>query len=335
MTVRTVPPDDVVSPASAKAAITAGIVNSGRVGDCIDSCQSPWRYAVDALLHALHTIAGRGIDAAKPLMRSSSLTAFALAITWFSGTAYAADVLRVDIELAIAVDVSLSMDADEQDLQREGYAKAFRSPEVIQAISQGPRGRIAVMFFEWAGPQFHSVIVPWTIIASRPDAEALADRIAAAPFVRESGTSISSGLFFAAGRFAESGARGDRRTIDVSGDGVNNMGLPVETTRDWVVRQGITINGLPIMLKPEDLSRYDIPELDKYYEDCVIGGPGAFMITVDALDKLEIATRRKLVLEISGAAPRVMAASDQPTAERRVDCRAGEKARGISLPHQP
>ena len=291
---------------------------------------------VDGLFLTL-TIPSRDIYCRAPwskLMRRFAFGALALATISLEATVHAAEPIPVDLELAIAVDVSLSMDADEQALQRAGYAKAFRSSEVIRAIGQGPRGRIAVIFFEWAGPQFHSIIAPWTIIASRDDAEAFADRIAAAPFVRESGTSISSGLLFAAGRFVESGARGDRRTSDVSGDGVNNMGLPVDMTRDWVVRQGITINGLPIMLKPEDLSRYHIPELDKYYEDCVIGGPGAFMITVDTVDRLEIATRRKLVLEISGLAPRMIDAAEERNAQRPVDCRAGERAQGISLPYR-
>jgi hypothetical protein len=261
------------------------------------------------------------------------LSAFALAalISPISPV-LAADPVDVDLELVLAVDVSRSMDSDEQQLQRDGYVKAFRHPEVIRAITEGPRGRIAVTVFEWAGTEFHSVIAPWTIVASRQDAEAFADKIAAAPFTREIGTSISSGLLFALGRFDGSGARGDRRTIDVSGDGANNMGMPVDTTRDFVVRRGITINGLPIMLKPNDIGRFAIAHLDAYYANCVIGGPGAFMITIDNPERFEIATRRKLVLEISGLMPRVMLAADEEGAKLPADCLAGEKARGMPLP---
>ena len=109
------------------------------------------------------------------------------------------------------------------------------------------------------------------------------------------------------------------------------MGMPVDTTRDWVVRQGITINGLPIMLKPNDFGRFAIPHLDAYYANCVIGGPGSFMITIDHPDRFEIATRRKLVLEISGLPPRVMLASEEGRAKLPADCLAGEKARGTPI----
>jgi hypothetical protein len=248
--------------------------------------------------------------------------------------AWAADPVDVDLELVLAVDVSRSMDYDEQQLQRDGYVNAFRHPDVIRAITEGPRGRIAVTLFEWAGTEFHSIVAPWTIIASREDSEAFADKIAATPFTREIGTSISSGLMFGLGQFDFSGARGDRRTIDVSGDGANNMGMPVAPTRDFVVKRGVTINGLPIMLKPNDYGRFSVPNLDAYYADCVIGGPGAFMITVDKTDRFEIATRRKLVLEISGLPAQLIRAAEveEEAGKPGADCLAGEKARGLPLP---
>ena len=260
-------------------------------------------------------------------------SAIALAATAFP--AFAADPVGVDLELVLAVDVSRSMDLDEQELQRDGYVRAFRHPEVIRTITEGPRGRIAVTYFEWAGTEFHAVVAPWTIIAGRKDAEAFADKIAASPFTREIGTSISSGLLFAVGQFLASGARGDRRAIDVSGDGANNTGMRVDTTRDWVVRQGITINGLPIMLKPNDFGRFNIPHLDSYYANCVIGGPGAFMITIDNPDRFDMATRRKLVLEISGLPPRLIFAAEEGGSRLPADCLAGEKARGTPLLQQP
>jgi Protein of unknown function (DUF1194) len=233
----------------------------------------------------------------------------------------------VDLELVLAVDVSRSMDFEEQELQRDGYAAAFRHPEVLAAIASGPLGRIGVTYVEWAGPGVHTILVPWTIVAGHEDAFSFADKIAAAEILRERGTSISSGLDFASGLFAGNGIEGLRRAIDVSGDGPNNMGLPVALVRDQVVAAGITINGLPIMLRPGGgFGAYGIRELDIYYEDCVIGGPGAFIVTVDDAAQFPAAIRRKLVLEIAGRVPPprfIPAAAMMP----RIDCLIGEKRR--------
>jgi hypothetical protein len=240
--------------------------------------------------------------------------------------AVAADV-EVDLELVLAVDVSRSMDFDEQQLQRNGYIEAFQHPEVIQAIQSGSLGRIAVTYFEWAGPGFQRPVAPWALIANAKDADDFALNLGEAPISREIGTSISSGLFFAVGRFNDNGFTSYRRAIDVSGDGPNNDGRPVELARDFVVSRGITINGLPIMLKPNlRYTPYGIPNLDIYYEDCVIGGPGAFMIAVRDPADFEAAIRRKLVMEIAGLPARVMPAAEivRPP---RIDCMIGEKTR--------
>jgi hypothetical protein len=238
----------------------------------------------------------------------------------------AADV-EVDLELVLAVDVSRSMDFDEQRLQRDGYIAAFNHPEVIQAITSGNIGQIAVTYFEWAGPGFQTMIAPWTLIASAEDAAAFAAQLAAGPISRETGTSISSGLFFAVGRFKDNGFSSYRSAIDISGDGPNNAGSRVDETRDWVVDRGITINGLPIMLKPDlRFSAFGMPNLDIYYEDCVIGGPGAFMIAVTDPMNFEAAIRRKLVLEIAGLPARVIPAAEV-LREPRVDCSIGERSR--------
>lgn len=239
---------------------------------------------------------------------------------------------EVDLELVLAVDVSRSMDFTELEVQRQGYVAAFRNPEVIAAIGSGLVGRIAVTYVEWAGSFFQSVIVPWRIVAGRADAEAFADELNAAPITRERGTSISGGLLFAARRFGDNDVQGIRRAIDVSGDGANNTGAPVAPMRDQLVDQGITINGLPVIIRPSQSNGpYDMIQLDVYYEDCVIGGPGAFMITVDDIARFEIAIRRKLVLEIAGLPPHLIAAANALRAEPRVDCLAGEKARGRYL----
>jgi hypothetical protein len=245
--------------------------------------------------------------------------------------------VEVDLELVLAVDISRSMDYDEQQLQRDGYVEALRHPEVIVAIQSGPIGRIAITYVEWAGPFHQAMVVPWTFVAGAAEAEAFAARVAEAPLVRERGTSISQGLDFASAQFAMSGARGARRAIDVSGDGPNNMGVPVVPVRDRIVAEGITINGLPIMLKTSyAFGPYSIPNLDVYYEDCVIGGPGAFMITVDDPARFAIAIRRKLVLEIAGTMPepRLMKAAAL-TPEPRVDCLIGEKQRGRWIYEDP
>ena len=240
----------------------------------------------------------------------------------------AAAAVDVDLELVLAVDVSRSMDYDEQKLQRDGYVAAFRHPEVIQAIRSGAVGRIAVTYMEWSGPSYQQVLVPWTIVGSRDEAEAFAASLETVPITRESGTSISGGLDAAARLFASSGARGQRQVIDVSGDGPNNMGVPVAPMRDSVVERGIVINGLPIVLKTGGAySLFSIANLDVYYEDCVIGGPGAFMVTVDDTIGFERAIRRKLVLEISGLSPHLMLAAEPFRPAPRVDCMIGEKIR--------
>lgn len=231
----------------------------------------------------------------------------------------------VDLELVLAVDVSRSMDMDEQNLQRDGYVAAFRHKDVIEAIASGPSGRIAVSYVEWAGPAFQTTLVPWTIIDGEAAAHAFADRLAAAPMSREHGTSISNGLIYVGPRFEGNGLAGDRRVIDVSGDGPNNMGVPVIVARDPLIAAGITINGLPIMIKrPGGFA--SIENLDIYYEDCVIGGTGAFLVPVTDIHKLASAIRRKLVLEIAARPARLMHASEAK-AEPRVDCMIGEKLR--------
>jgi hypothetical protein len=239
----------------------------------------------------------------------------------------AAQADSVDLQLVLAVDVSRSMDFEEQELQRDGYAAAFRHPEVLAAIASGPLGRIAVTYVEWAGPDIQAVVVPWTIVATREEALAFASKISAAEFLRERGTSISGGLEFASGLFAGSGVRGLRRTIDISGDGPNNMGLPVARVRDEVVAAGITINGLPIMLRPGGgFGAFGIDKLDIYYEDCVIGGPGAFIVTVGDMSQFPAAIRRKLVLEIAGVVSPPQLIPVAVTAPR-IDCLIGEKRR--------
>jgi hypothetical protein len=231
---------------------------------------------------------------------------------------------RVDVELVLAVDVSYSMDPEEQALQREGYIAALTSREFMQALKQGMNAKVAVTYFEWAGATDQKIIVPWRLVDGPEAADAVAAEIQRAPYRRASRTSISGALQFSLPLFQSSGYRGIRQVIDVSGDGVNNNGLPVTIVRDEVLSKGITINGLPIMLKRPNVGSIDIEELDVYYEDCVIGGPGAFVIAIREREKFKEAIRTKLVLEIAGRTPErrvIPVAADKP----RISCTVGER----------
>jgi hypothetical protein len=240
----------------------------------------------------------------------------------FSDTSPSA--MPVDVELVLAVDVSYSMDPDEQALQREGYMAALTSREFLGALKQGMHGRIALTYFEWAGMHHQQIIVPWRLIDGPESADGFAADIGRARYTRASRTSISGALLFAMPLFEGSGYRGVRRVIDVSGDGVNNNGPLVTITRDEVLAKGITINGLPILLKRPNASTLDIEQLDIYYEDCVIGGPGAFVIPIRERAQFKEAIRTKLVLEIAGRTPerRIVPAS---AAAPRISCSIGER----------
>ena len=232
--------------------------------------------------------------------------------------------IAVDTELVIAVDVSYSMDPDEQTLQREGYIAGITSREFMQALRGGMHGKVAITYFEWAGPGDHKIIVPWRLIDGPEAADAVANEIARAPYRRASRTSIASALQFAKPLFDASGYHGLRRVIDVSGDGANNSGPLLVPVRDEVLAAGITINGLPIMLKRPNTFTMDIENLDVYYEDCLIGGPGAFVIPIQERSQFKEATRQKLVLEIAGRTPDARVVPAQARAPR-VSCTIGEQ----------
>lgn len=232
--------------------------------------------------------------------------------------------IPVDVELVLAVDVSFSMDPSEQELQREGYIKALTSVEFLRALREGANGKIAITYVEWAGANDQKVIMPWRLIEGPESADAVAAEIARAPYRRASRTSISGALHFSKTLFDASGYRGLRRVIDVSGDGANNAGSLIVPTRDEVIAMGITINGLPIMLNRPNMGYMDVAELDIYYEDCVIGGAGAFVIPIRERDQFVNATRTKLVLEIAGHMPDarlIPVSADKP----RVSCTIGER----------
>ncbi|WP_378952601.1 DUF1194 domain-containing protein [Mesorhizobium sp. ANAO-SY3R2] len=239
---------------------------------------------------------------------------------------------QVDVELVLAVDVSLSMSPDELEIQRHGYAAALTDDRVLEAIAEGVYGKIAVTYVEWAGTTSQIVVVPWTVIANRTDAERVVKQLSAKPPNSARRTSISSALDFGRDLFVESSFTSAKRVIDISGDGPNNQGPPIDVIRNEVVAQGITINGLPLMTNGGFGNGYEVADLDRYYADCVIGGPGAFMIPVNDWSQFPEAIRRKLVLELAGpssrqwaameaAHPPVIHAQDKP----KYDCLIGEK----------
>jgi hypothetical protein len=230
----------------------------------------------------------------------------------------------VDVELVLAVDVSYSMDMDELAIQREGYAQAIISKEFLQALKTGPNGKISVTYFEWAASSDQKIIIPWRVIDGPETADAVANEIMKTPIRRASRTSISGAINFAMPLFDENPHRGLRRVIDISGDGPNNNGSPVTISRDAALEKGITINGLPIMVKEPSYSTMDIDNLDFYYEDCVIGGPGSFVVTIKDRDKFKEAIRTKLLLEVAGTTPepRIVPVVGK---EPRVNCMIGEK----------
>jgi hypothetical protein len=236
----------------------------------------------------------------------------------------AGEPLSVDVALVIAVDVSYSMDPEEQALQREGYIQALTSQDFLHAIRQGANGKVAITYFEWASFNDQKVILPWRLIDGPESAMAVVAELAAAPYRRAARTSISGALAFGSSLFESSGYRALRRVIDVSGDGTNNHGALVTALRDQVVADGITINGLPIMLKRPNVGSMDIPNLDIYYEDCVVGGPGAFVIPIRERAQFIEATRTKLVLEIAGREPQARIVPTSAAAPR-ISCTIGEK----------
>src|SRR6195952_629422 len=209
----------------------------------------------------------------------------------------------VDVELVLAVDVSYSMDMDELAIQREGYAQAIVSKEFLQALKSGPNGKIAVTYFEWAASSDQKIIIPWRVIDGPETADAVANEIMKTPIRRASRTSISGAINFAMPLFEENPYRGLRRVIDISGDGPNNNGSPVLIARDAALAKGITINGLPIMVKEPSYSPMAIPDPALSSQDWVIGGPGAFVVTIKEREKFKEAIRTKLLLEIAGLTP--------------------------------
>lgn len=207
----------------------------------------------------------------------------------------------VDVQLVMAVDVSRSVDEEEARLQREGYRSAMIDPRVLDAVLGGTVGAIAVAYVEWAGYGYQQLVVPWTRIGSVAEAEGWSARLAASPRQSLSWTSISGALAFSRRVLAECPFEGTRRVVDVSGDGVNNQGPPVEDERDRLVAEGVSINGLPIVNDRPNFGVLPGRDLETHYREAVIGGPGAFLIVAETFEAFGEAIRRKLIQEVAMA----------------------------------
>lgn len=215
---------------------------------------------------------------------------------------------NVDILLVLAADVSRSIDDGEFELQRKGYAAALSDPRVLKAIADGPHRAIAVTFIEWSDTLDQQVVVDWTTIGNGEDAAAVGAEILKAPRSFRSRTSISGAIYFAMGRLSATKTTGDKRIIDISGDGTSNAGPPVTEARDQAVGAGITINGLAIIntqAGPGFMLHTQPPGgLPEYYRQNVIGGSGAFLLQVENFGTFAEAIARKLVSEIAAVPDR-------------------------------
>ncbi len=242
--------------------------------------------------------------------------------------------VAVDAELVFGVDISYSMNRQEQELQREGYVKALTSPEFLNALRSNALGKIAIAYMQWAQYNDQDIVLNWTLIDSPESARAAADKLSNAPYRRARRTSISGAIDAASRLFEANGFKGARQIIDISGDGPNNDGRPVTEARADAIAKDISINGLPLEGIRPYLGPADIKDLDIYYEDCVVGGPDSFMIAVRDVKQFVDATRTKLVREIAGAvAPQYglkqgwLVQSAQMRAPR-ISCLIGEKLWG-------
>jgi len=217
----------------------------------------------------------------------------------------------VDAAIALAADVSRSIDDDEFQLQRRGYAQAITSPQFLEAIQSGAHGAVALCFIEWAGPDQQAVVAKWLVIRDGEGAAEFAKILLDAPRSSAGRTAIGDGIDFAVAQLAASGIAAGHRIIDVSGDGANNSGREVTAARDDAVAKGIVINGLAIINEKTGgipgtfLYSHTHPAggLPDYYRNNVIGGPGAFVLQVVNFDTFAEAMTNKLIAEISQAVP--------------------------------
>jgi len=209
---------------------------------------------------------------------------------------------EVDLELVLAVDISYSVDAFEARTQRDGYISALTNEAVLNAIASGFLGKIAVTYVEWADSVYQNQLVDWMIISDAESAQVFADRLNAVPLNRAYYTSISHAIDYSADLFEKNDYEGLRKVIDISGDGVHNQGRSLAAARQTALDKGIIINGLPILNdrpQPVGIATPVDLQLDLYYEDNVIGGPGAFIVAAEDFNDFRSAILSKLIREIA------------------------------------
>lgn len=220
---------------------------------------------------------------------------------------------QVDLLLVLSSDVSRSVDHPKFLLQREGYATAISDPHVIDAIRSGPHQRIAVCFVEWSGFGAQKLVIDWTVIDGPGAARKFGDQLLELPRSFADRTSISGGIEFAMAQLERAPFEAGRRTIDVSGDGTNNAGRDVRLARDEAIAKGIVVNGLVILSDrpvPWNAEHTNPPGgLERYYQDNVIGGPGAFVLVAENFSSFGRAIIKKMIAEIAflPPAPRLVA----------------------------
>jgi hypothetical protein len=198
----------------------------------------------------------------------------------------------VDLQLALMVDASGSVNQTRFELQKRGYVAALRDPKVLGAILGGRTQSIAIALVQWTGPFLQRQVLPWTLVNDEASANSAAAIIEQTPRqLFGGGTSISGAVDYAMSLFSQSPFKSERRVIDVSGDGANNAGRSMTRARDEAVNADVTINGLPILAFE--------PYLDEYYRDYVIGGPGAFMIVAKDFESFGDAILKKMIVEIA------------------------------------
>jgi len=209
----------------------------------------------------------------------------------------------VDLLLVLAADVSRSIDAAKFQLQRDGYAAAISDPRVLDTIKSGHSGRIGLTFVEWSGVGAQHVVIDWTAVGDIASAKDFGDRLLEAPRSFADRTSISGAIEFAMDQFTHAPFTSARRIIDVSGDGTNNAGRDVVSTRDDAVAEGVTINGLVILSENPMSWNPDHTNppggLDNYYRNNVIGGTGAFVMVAKDFNSFGQAMIGKLIAEVA------------------------------------
>ena len=233
-------------------------------------------------------------DRVRSRWHGAGFAATLLAILWASTAARAQT--EVDLHLVFAVDASGSVNQYRFELQKRGYVAALRNPKVLSAILGGRTQSIAVSLFQWTGPFLQVQVLPWMLLRNEGSIESAASLIESTPRkLFTGGTSISGAIDYSMGLFAQSPFKGERRVIDISGDGSNNGGRSVVRARDEAVAKDVTINGLPILAVE--------PYLDQYFRDYVIGGPGAFMIAAETFEAFSDAILKKMIVEIASNDP--------------------------------